>query len=141
MTAESGTTKNSGVMRSTAQRTVNTAKASGAKAAAAASGAERAARDTAKSASQGVRSAGGATKRAGRAAASGLHSGQQAVTENATKAVSATTTAWTVVKHKKGVVTGAAAGVAGVAGAAFALGRSTAKPPAGPLTRLTRGRI
>ncbi|WP_185302395.1 hypothetical protein [Streptomyces finlayi] len=105
------------------------------------SSATNAKKTTAKSASQGVRSAGDATKQVGRAAANGLQSGQQAVTANAAKAVSVATTAWTVVKHRKAVVTGAAAGVAGVAGAAFALGRSTAKPPVGPLTRLARGRI
>ncbi|MFD4033024.1 hypothetical protein ACFWVP_21570 [Streptomyces sp. NPDC058637] len=93
------------------------------------------------SASDGVRAAGETTRRVGRAAASGLQSGQQAVTANAAKAASAATAAWTVVKDRKAVAAGAAAGVAGVVGAAFAIGRSTAKPPTGPLTRLARGRI
>ncbi|WP_018547284.1 hypothetical protein [Streptomyces sp. LaPpAH-108] len=39
--------------------------------------------------------------------------------------------AWTVVKHRKAIV----------AGAAFAIGRSTARPRTDPLTRLTGGRI
>ncbi|GAA2991697.1 hypothetical protein [Streptomyces fulvorobeus] len=141
MTAESGNANNfsaTNAEKTTAKRAAAPAEGTGTKTA---EGAERAAHRTEESASKSAGTIGGATSRVGRAAASGLQSGQHAVTANASKVAGAATTAWTVVKHRKAVVTGAAAGVAGVAGAAFALGRSTAKPQVGPLTRLARGRI
>ncbi|GGR35440.1 hypothetical protein GCM10010282_30080 [Streptomyces roseolus] len=73
--------------------------------------------------------------------ANGLRTGREAVTENATKVASAATTAWAVAKNRKAVAAGVAAGLAGVAGAAFAAGRATARPAVGPLTRLAGGRI
>ncbi|MEV0781199.1 hypothetical protein ACIBLA_21800 [Streptomyces sp. NPDC050433] len=95
------------------------------------------ARAAEKSAEASVRSAGEATRRA---ATAGWESGRQAVTSTAGKAATKATTAWTVVKHRKAVAAGAAAGVVGLAGGAFMLGRRTARPR-GPLSRLTRGRI
>ncbi|MFC8830545.1 hypothetical protein ACFT9I_35055 [Streptomyces sp. NPDC057137] len=103
----------------------------------AASKAKSSARAAEKSAEAGVRSAGEATRRA---ATAGWVSSRQAVVSTAGKAATKATTAWTVVKHRKAVSAGAAAGVVGLAGGAFALGRQTAKPR-GPLSRLTGGRI
>lgn len=103
----------------------------------AASKAKSSARAAEKSAEEGVRSAGEATKRA---ATAGWESGREAVVSTASKAATKAGTAWTVVKQRKGVSAGAAAGVVGLAGGAFALGRQTAKPR-GPLSRLTGGRI
>lgn len=80
-------------------------------------------------------------KSSARAASAGLETGRQAVMSTAGKAASTATTAWTVVKHRKAVTAGAAAGVLGMAGGAFALGRRTATAGRGPLTRLTGGRI
>ncbi|MEU0283503.1 hypothetical protein [Streptomyces sp. NPDC006195] len=121
------------------------AKAAGSRAktdsAVAASKARTSVRAAEKSADTGVRSAGDATKHIGHAAAAGWESGQQAVLSTASKAVSSATTAWTVIKHRKAIAAGAAAGVVGLAGGAFALGRQTARPHGGPLTRMTGGRF
>ncbi|MFJ8866961.1 hypothetical protein ACIRD6_14550 [Streptomyces sp. NPDC102473] len=111
--------------------------------------ARSAAKGAAESAETGVRSAGLATKRA---AAAGWDTGRQTVVETADKGRrsvretagkvgSAATTAWTAVKQRKAVAVGAAAGIGGLVGGAFALGRQTATSHAGPLTRLTGGRI
>ncbi|MFI8966526.1 hypothetical protein ACIGO8_30945 [Streptomyces sp. NPDC053493] len=94
-----------------------------------------------KSAASGAQAAGETGQRVTRKVSDGLQSGQQALTANAAKLASAAGTAWTVVKDRKMIAAGAAAGVVGVASAAFAVGRTTAKPAMGPLTRLARGRI
>lgn len=133
MSTSNGSAKGTGnttARKSPAKRATSTAKSAQSKATAAAGEAETAARSAEKSASTAVRSAGEATKSAGRAVASSLQVGQQAATA-----------AWTVVKNRKVMAAGAAAGIVGVAGAAFAVGRSTAKPAVGPLTRLAGGRI
>ncbi|MEV6653635.1 hypothetical protein [Streptomyces sp. NPDC051219] len=101
--------------------------------------AKSSARDAEEAATSGVRSAGDATRSAGRAAAAAVEGGQRAVVATAGKAASTALTTWTVIKNRKAIATGAAAGLAGVAGAAFALGRHTARPQGGPLTRLVRG--
>jgi len=103
--------------------------------------AKTAAADAKDSATDRVSEAGGFTQRAGQAAVSGLQSGRQVVTANVARVGSAATTAWTVIKLRKAIATGAAVGVASIAGAAFATGRATAKPRTGPITRLARGRI
>ncbi|UED86576.1 hypothetical protein [Streptomyces profundus] len=82
-----------------------------------------------------------ATKRAGRAAAAGWESGQQAVVSTASRAASTASVAWSAVRHRKAISVGTAVGVAGLAGGAFALGRQSARGRGGPLTRLTGGRI
>lgn len=88
-----------------------------------------------------TQAAGEATQRVGRAASAGLQSGQHVVAANASKAVAAAGTAWSVVKNRKVIAAGAAAGAVSVTGAAFVLGRSTARAQMGPLTKLTGGRI
>ncbi|MFC9943202.1 hypothetical protein [Streptomyces pratensis] len=100
--------------------------------------AKSSAQDAAGSAETGVRSAGLATKRA---AAAGWDTGRQTVLDTAGKVTSTATTAWTVVKHRKAIAVGAAAGLGGLVGGAFALGRQTAKTHVGPITRLTGGRL
>ncbi|MFJ6851500.1 hypothetical protein ACIQM3_13335 [Streptomyces sp. NPDC091271] len=104
----------------------------------AASKAKSSAQDAAESTETGVRSAGLATKRA---AVAGWDTSRQTVLDTAGKVTSTATTAWTVVKHRKAIAVGAAAGIGGLLGGAFALGRQTAKTHAGPITRLTGGRI
>ncbi|MEV0023688.1 hypothetical protein AB0H45_15940 [Streptomyces atroolivaceus] len=94
--------------------------------------------DAAESAQTGVRSAGLATKRA---AVAGWDTSRQTVMDTAGKVTSTATTAWTVVKHRKAIAVGAAAGLGGLVGGAFALGRQTARTQMGPLTRLTGGRL
>ncbi|MFB4424248.1 hypothetical protein C5F59_024590 [Streptomyces sp. QL37] len=94
--------------------------------------------EAARSAETGVRSAGQATRRA---AVAGWDTSRQTVLDTAGKVTSTATTAWTVLKHRKAIAVGAAAGVGGLLGGAFALGRQTAKTHAGPITRLTGGRI
>ncbi|WP_405621204.1 hypothetical protein [Streptomyces sp. NBC_01508] len=59
----------------------------------------------------------------------------------ASTATTTAATAWTAIKRRKAVSAGTAAGVLSLAGAAFALGRRTARAGRGPLTRLTGGRI
>ncbi|MFF5563024.1 hypothetical protein ACFY7Z_31325 [Streptomyces sp. NPDC012623] len=143
--AKSATSKG----RQTAERTGatarGTAKTAGGRAkngsAGAAAKARTSVRAAEESADSGVRSAGDATKHIGQAASAGWESGQQAVLSTANKAVSTATTAWTVIKHRKAIAAGAAAGVVGLAGGAFALGRQTARPHGGPLTRMTGGRF
>ncbi|MEU2247227.1 hypothetical protein [Streptomyces sp. NPDC019224] len=155
MTAENKDTRNSARSKgrtATARRTTGAArrKAGAAgeqagsaadKAKGAADGAKTAARNAKDSAAEGVGEAGGLTRRAGQAAVSGLRSGRQAVTAHAARVGSAATTAWTVIRLRKAIATGAAVGVVSIAGAAFATGRATAKPRTGPLTRLAHGRI
>ncbi|WP_330172245.1 hypothetical protein OG875_00780 [Streptomyces sp. NBC_01498] len=103
----------------------------------AASKAKDSARAAEKSAEAGVRSAGEATKRV---ATAGWANGRQAVASTAGKAATKAGVVWTVVKHRKAVAAGAAAGVGALTGGAFALGRRAARPR-GPLSRLTKGRI
>ncbi|NEC66397.1 hypothetical protein [Streptomyces sp. SID9727] len=117
-----------------AKATAGGAKSTAAKAKTAAANAKDSAADSASE-------AGGITQRAGQAAVSGLQSGRQVVTANVARVGSAATTAWTVIKLRKAIATGAAVGVVGLAGVAFATGRATAKPRTGPLTRLANGRI
>ncbi|MFJ8753194.1 hypothetical protein ACIREO_28240 [Streptomyces sp. NPDC102441] len=100
--------------------------------------AKSSAQESAESAETGVRSAGLATKRA---AAAGWDTGRQTVLDTAGKVTSTATTAWTVVKHRKAIAAGAAAGLGSIVGGAFVLGRQTARTHAGPITRLTGGRI
>ncbi|MDF6020891.1 hypothetical protein [Streptomyces sp. JH34] len=100
--------------------------------------AKSSAQDAVGSAETGVRSAGLATKRA---AVAGWDTGRQTVLDTAGKVTSTAATAWTVVKHRKAIAVGAAAGLGGLVGGAFALGRQTARTHAGPITRLTGGRI
>lgn len=114
------------------------AKSSAKEAKSSAGEAKSAARNAAGSAGSGVRSAGLATKRT---AAAGWDTGRQAVVDTAGKVTSTVGTAWTVVKHRKAIAVGTAAGVGGLVGGAFALGRQTARAHAGPITRLTGGRI
>lgn len=122
--------------RQTTSTTANRAKTSSA---VAASKAKSSARDAEKSAESSVRSAGDVTKQS---VTAGWESGRQAVASTAGKAVATASTAWAVVKHRKAIAAGAAAGVVGLMGGAFAAGRHTNKPhAAGPLTRLTGGRI
>jgi hypothetical protein len=71
------------------------------------------------------------------AAAGGLANGAKAVTSVTGKATTAAAAGWTVVKHRKAVAAGTAAGVASMVGAAFLAGRHTARPRGNLLTRLT----
>ncbi|MGS2587537.1 hypothetical protein [Streptomyces hebeiensis] len=107
--------------------------------------AESAAHDAREAAESGARSASTATRRAGRAAAVGIESGRQAAVAATGKVATTAGATWAVLKHRKAIAAGAGAGLVGVAGAAFAAGRHTAKakagPLTGPLTRLTHGRI
>ncbi|MBM7438982.1 hypothetical protein [Streptomyces sp. HB132] len=100
--------------------------------------AKSSAQDAAGAAGTGARSAGLATKRA---AVAGWDTGRQTVLDTAGKVTSTATTAWSVVKHRKAIAVGAAAGLGGLVGGAFALGRQTARTHAGPITRLTGGRL
>lgn len=108
-------------------RTASKAKATTRDAGTAAKSAGTAAKSAGVAAKSGVQSAGTAATRVGEAAAQGVESGQKALVSTAGKATSAAATTWTVVKHRKAIVSGAAAGVVGICGAAFALGRQTAK--------------
>ncbi|MFE7758759.1 hypothetical protein [Streptomyces sp. NPDC057429] len=108
------------------------------KAGSAAQEARTSAQEAGKSAESGVRSAGLAARQA---AAAGWETGQRTVRDTAGKVASTATTAWTVLKHRKAIAVGAAAGVGGLLGGAFALGRQTARTHVGPITRLTGGRI
>ncbi|MDX3055372.1 hypothetical protein PV394_09500 [Streptomyces sp. NE06-03E] len=150
MTAESEQTKKANGSAAKAGTGARTAAAKGRRAteaagdhaksgsAVAATKAKSSAQDAAASAESGVRSAGLATKRA---AAAGWDTGRKTVLGTAGKVTSTATTAWTVVKHRKAIAVGAAAGLGGLVGGAFALGRQTARTHAGPITRLTGGRI
>ncbi|GGZ24408.1 hypothetical protein [Streptomyces nitrosporeus] len=142
MTAENEENKN---VNDTATRTKTQAKKATAAAdraksdsAVAASKAKSSARQAGEAADSGVRSAGLATRRM---ATAGWETGRQTVASTVGKAASTAGTAWTVVKHRKAVAVGAAAGIGGLVGGAFALGRQTAKVHGGPITRLTGGRI
>lgn len=96
-----------------------------------------------KAAESGTTALGAAASHAGRSAAAGLDSGRKVAASLGTSVTSGATLAWTVVKDRKKIAAGAGAGFVGLMGAAFAVGRATAKTHAkgGPLTRLTSGRI
>ncbi|WP_405785141.1 hypothetical protein OG512_47275 [Streptomyces sp. NBC_01378] len=144
MSTSNGSAKNSGngtARKAPAKRATSTSERAQSKATAAANKAETAVADAEEAASTSVRSGSEAARSASHAMASGLQMGQQAVTVNAAKAATAATAAWTVVKNRKLIAAGAAASIVGIAGAGFAVGRATAKPPVGPLTRLAGGRI
>ncbi|MFF1400657.1 hypothetical protein ACFVZD_43850 [Streptomyces sp. NPDC058287] len=144
MSTSNGSAKSSGngtARKVPAKRATSTSKSAQSKATAAAGKAETAVTEAEEAASTSVRSGSEATRSAGRAMTSGLQMGQQAVTANAAKAATAVNAAWTVVKNRKLIAAGAAASIVGVAGAGFAMGRATAKPPVGPLTRLAGGRV
>ncbi|RFU82671.1 hypothetical protein DY218_32055 [Streptomyces triticagri] len=61
------------------------------------------------------------------AAGAGLENGRQALSATAGQVTSTAVTAWSVVKHRKAIVTGTAAGLAGMLGGAFLLGRRSAE--------------
>ncbi|MET7365621.1 hypothetical protein ABZS61_07265 [Streptomyces sp. NPDC005566] len=100
--------------------------------------AKSSAQEAAGSAGTGVRLAGLAAKRA---AVAGWETGRQTVLDTAGKVTSNATIARTVGKHRKAMAVGAAAGVGGLLAGAFTLGRQTARTHAGPITRLTGGRL
>ncbi|MFD4695687.1 hypothetical protein [Streptomyces sp. NPDC058463] len=139
-TAKAGTGAASG--RQITEAAGNQAKSGSAvaasKAKSAAQDAKSSVRDAAESAGTGVRSAGLAAKRA---AVTGWETGRQTVLDKAGRVTSTATIARTVGKHRKAVAVGAAAGVGGLLAGAFTLGRQTARNHAGPITRLTGGRI
>ncbi|SOD62236.1 hypothetical protein SAMN06297387_10551 [Streptomyces zhaozhouensis] len=135
MTAKSEARKNrTDDNRTKAGTRLAVAKEEAEQAAAHAKGAEESAGETA-------RAAGETAGRAGRAAAAGLAGGRQAVTSAAHHAASGATSAWTTARHHKGVSAGTAVGAVCLAAGAFALGRRSFRSNAGPLTRLTDGRI
>ncbi|GAA3864758.1 hypothetical protein [Streptomyces sedi] len=93
------------------------------------------------SAEEAAHAAGESAGRAGRATAAGLASGRQAVASAAHHAASGATSAWTTARHHKGVSAATVLGVVCLTAGAFALGRRSFRSDAGPLTRLTHGRI
>ncbi|MGW6063217.1 hypothetical protein [Streptomyces sp. NPDC055189] len=99
------------------------------------------AEEAADAAGTGAHSLGLATQRAKQAAAAGIESGSKTVVSATGKVASTAAAGWTLVKNRKAIAAGAAAGVVSVAGVAFTAGRRTAKVQGGPLTRLTHGRI
>ncbi|MEV0522036.1 hypothetical protein AB0I66_01320 [Streptomyces sp. NPDC050439] len=121
-------------MNSTAQK----AKQESAEAAEKAKGSAGEAADAAGS---GAQSFGLATQRAKQAAAAGLESGGKTVAAATGKVTSTAVAGWTLVKNRKAIAAGAAAGLVSVVGLSFTAGRKTAKIQGGPLTRLTHGRL
>ncbi|MFG2650438.1 hypothetical protein [Streptomyces sp. NPDC048436] len=103
--------------------------------------AKSSAEEAANAADSGARSFGVATQRAKQAAASGLESGGKTVVSAGGKVASTAVAGWTLVKNRKAIAAGAAAGLVSIVGASFTAGRRTAKVQGGPLTRLTHGRI
>ncbi|MFE6166130.1 hypothetical protein ACFQ7F_45385 [Streptomyces sp. NPDC056486] len=97
--------------------------------------------EAADAAGSGAHSFGLATQRAKQAAAAGIESGGKTVVSATGKVAATAVTGWTLVKNRKAIAAGAAAGLVSVAGVAFTAGRRTAKTRGGPLTRLTHGRI
>ncbi|MHC8562958.1 hypothetical protein ACW23B_17900 [Streptomyces albidoflavus] len=85
-----------------------------------------------------VGSAGEATKRF---ATAGGEKSQQSVAAVAGQVSTKATAAWTILKYRKVIAAGAAAGAVSVVGGAYALGRRSAAAHHGPITRLTGGRI
>jgi acyl CoA:acetate/3-ketoacid CoA transferase beta subunit len=63
------------------------------------------------------------------------------VTSAAGQVPSAATTAWTVLKNRKLIAAGAAAGVTALSAASYAVGRHAERSGHGPVTRMTGGRI
>lgn len=99
------------------------------------------AEEAAEAAGSGARSLGLATQRAKQAAAAGIESGGKTVASATGKVSSTAVAGWALVKNRKAIAAGAAAGLVSVAGLSFTAGRRTAKIQGGPLTRLTHGRI
>ncbi|GGV27779.1 hypothetical protein GCM10010277_09550 [Streptomyces longisporoflavus] len=97
--------------------------------------------EAADAAGSGAHSFNVATQRAKQAATAGIASGGKTVASATGKVASTAVAGWTLVKNRKAIAAGAAAGVVSVAGVAFTAGRRTAKVQGGPLTRLTHGRI
>ncbi|MET7640917.1 hypothetical protein [Streptomyces sp. NPDC005438] len=107
--------------------------------------ATRSAKETASSAKQAAKSAGESTlengRSAGRATAETVSTAQQQARKTLGKISSRATIGWNLIKHRKAVAVGAAAGVIGLLGGAFAAGRATERSGRGPVTRYTKGRI
>lgn len=103
------------------------------------------AQDTAKSASQSAR--GGKEALAGlgevttQKARSAARTVQSAVGTAAGQTVGKAGRAWTLVKARKAIATGAGAGVVTVVASSYALGRRAGLRQRGPLSRLTGGRL
>lgn len=97
--------------------------------------------EAADAASTGAHALGHATQRAKQAAAAGIESGSKTVASATGKVTSTAVAGWTLVKNRKAIAAGAAAGLVSVVGVSFTAGRRTAKIQGGPLTRLTHGRI
>lgn len=97
--------------------------------------------EAADAAGSGAHKFGLATQRAKEAAAAGVESGSKSVVSATGKVTSTAVAGWTLVKNRKAIAAGAAAGLVGVVGVSFTAGRRTAKIHGGPLTRLTHGRL
>ncbi|MEU5214511.1 hypothetical protein [Streptomyces sp. NPDC020742] len=103
-------------------------------------GEKTAARTKRKAARTRTAAAKDATTAGGRARAS-VENGRQAAASAVGQISATAVTTWTAVKKRKTIAAGVGAGVIGVVGAAFAAGRTTAKPRTGPLTRMVHSRI
>ncbi|MGP3990089.1 hypothetical protein [Streptomyces sp. 3N207] len=89
---------------------------------------------TAAKAGEAANSAGEAAKKKGEAA-------KDTLVSVGSKAGTAATVGVAAVKERKKITAGAAGGLLALLAGAFALGRRTARRSAGPVTRLTNGRI
>ncbi|MBQ1124468.1 hypothetical protein ACH4RA_02060 [Streptomyces smyrnaeus] len=114
--------------------TSNAAKGGAQRATKAASETTAAASRTAAKAGEAANSAGEAAKKKGEAA-------KDTLVSVGSKAGTAATVGVTAVKERKKITAGAAGGLLVLVAGAFALGRRSARRSAGPLTRLTDGRI
>ncbi|MBO8186342.1 hypothetical protein [Streptomyces spirodelae] len=85
-------------------------------------------------AGEAVSAVGGAARKKGEAA-------KDTVVSVGSKAGTAATVGVTAVKERKKITAGAAGGLVLLLAGAFALGRGSARRSAGPLTRLTDGRL
>ncbi|MFG3104925.1 hypothetical protein ACGFZL_31010 [Streptomyces sp. NPDC048182] len=97
--------------------------------------------DAASAAKSGVERSAQVATGAVQSAAQGVEAGRQAVITASGHVAATAKTAWTIIANRKLVAAGAAAGLAGLTAASYAVGRRSGRQAQGPLTRLTSGRI
>ncbi|RZE45190.1 hypothetical protein [Streptomyces albidoflavus] len=146
MTADSDETKNTNGTttkgRSAAGKGTQAVKRAGSRTKSGSQAAAGKAEDTAAKAGENtVGRAGAAGEATKRFASAGWEKSQQSVAAVAGKVSTKATADWTVLKYRKVIAAGVAAGAVSVVGGAYALGRRSAAAHHGPITRLTGGRI
>ncbi|WP_310431352.1 hypothetical protein [Streptomyces sp. 3330] len=130
------------VTASKARRTADKATAPAARAAkSAATKTDGAASATKNGVQRSAEATTGAVQSAAQSASRGVEASRQAIVATSGHVAATAKTAWTVIAHRKLIAAGVGAGISALTAASYAVGRRSARPQQGPLTRLTGGRI